>query len=63
MSKAVLMVLKKITQTNECGKRNTELKDYNKKTYGELVNLAADKRRRGDLETWKQESSANYLYC
>ena len=38
-------------QTNECGKRNTELKDYNKKTYGKLVNLAADKRWRGDLET------------
>jgi hypothetical protein len=30
-------------QTNECGKRNTELKNDNKKTYGELVNLAADK--------------------
>ena len=50
-------------QTNECGKRNTELKNDNKKTYGKLVNLAADKWRRGDLETSKQKSSANYLYC
>ena len=38
-------------QTNECGKCNTELKNNNKKTYRELVNLAAKIWWRGDLET------------